>query len=38
MPFQGEKLIGVLACRDEDGKIIFEQERILERWEQFLAL
>jgi hypothetical protein len=33
--FQGEKPIGVLACRDEDGKLIFEQEGILESWEQF---
>jgi hypothetical protein len=35
--FQGEKPIDVLACRDEDGKLIFEQERILERWEQFFS-
>jgi hypothetical protein len=33
--FQGEKPIGVLACRDEDRKLIFEQERILERWKNF---
>jgi hypothetical protein len=23
-----------LACKDEDGKLISEQKRILERWEQ----
>jgi hypothetical protein len=35
--FQGEKLIGVLAHRDEDGLLIFEQERMLERRKQFLS-
>jgi hypothetical protein len=35
--FQGEKPIGVLACRDEDGKLISEQKKILERWEQFFS-
>jgi hypothetical protein len=24
-----------LACKDEDGKLISEQKRILERWEQY---
>jgi hypothetical protein len=33
--FQGEKSIGVLACKDEDGKLISEQKRILERWKQY---
>jgi hypothetical protein len=36
--FQGEKPIGVLAYRDEDGKLMFEQENILEGRERFLAL
>jgi hypothetical protein len=35
--FQGGKPIGVLACRYEDEKLIFERKRILERWEQFFS-
>jgi hypothetical protein len=30
--------MGLLACTDEDRKLIFEHEKILKRWEQFLAL
>jgi hypothetical protein len=33
--FQGGKSTGVLVCKDEDGILISEQERTLERWEQY---
>jgi hypothetical protein len=33
--FQSGKSTGVLVCKDKDGKLISEQKRILERWEQY---
>jgi hypothetical protein len=36
--FQGDKSIGLLASKDEVGKSISEQKRILDRWEQYCVV